>query len=195
MRPATNLFWQQSSSFEPARRVTGAAWLGCTGCLSPGALCLERIGLAAHRVVHGGGLVHDPDVITPAVEEELSALIPLAPLPQRRRLAQSAGCGSLASGPAQWACFDTGFSQHLWSRAALLCGGRSLALGRGLRRFGFHEASSHQHIQRVVMASTAIPPSGPGLIRAALGAVLGWRRSADGRSIDTTQWLHPFEGW
>src|SRR5262249_10186284 len=62
-----------------------------------------------HRVVHGGARYGAPVVVTPAVMENLRALVPLAPLHQPHNLAAIDAVSARLPEVPQVACFDTGF--------------------------------------------------------------------------------------
>jgi len=183
--------WQQSSSFESGQGGDGPL-LGLSAWL-PEALApwLERIGLAAHRVVHGGDWFTTPTLITPRLEEELSALIPLAPLHNAGALAAIRWLRQWRPALPQWACFDTGFHSTLEAAAFTYAVPESWRWA-GLRRFGFH-GLNHQHISEVVMAQQGHPAS-LRLISCHLGAGCSLAAIRDGRSIDTTMGYTPLEG-
>src|SRR5262245_17407273 len=62
-----------------------------------------------HRVVHGGARYAAPTIVTPAVLEDLRALIPLAPLHQPYNLAAIEAVTERLPDVPQVACFDTSF--------------------------------------------------------------------------------------
>lgn len=193
--------WQRDSSFEPSLGGEEPL-LGLDGWL-PEALApwLERIGLAAHRVVHGGDWFTVPTLITPPVEAELRALIPLAPLHNAAALAVVRWLRRWRPDLPQWACFDTGFHSTL-PPAAFTYAIPPSWRAAGLRRFGFH-GLNHQHVSAVVMAQQASPqPDQPKqpvpvplrLISCHLGAGCSLAAIRDGHSIDTTMGYTPLEG-
>src|SRR5262249_39223579 len=69
----------------------------------------SRVLGVGHRVVHGGAKYTGPCVVTPAVLEDLRALIPLAPLHQPYNLAAIEALSERNPGVPQVACFDTSF--------------------------------------------------------------------------------------
>ncbi|MDX1398697.1 MAG: acetate/propionate family kinase, partial [Oceanospirillum sp.] len=68
-----------------------------------------KVTQVGHRIVHGGDLYSEPVVITDEVLENLSKLIPLAPLHQPYNLKLVEVCQDLLPGLPQVACFDTAF--------------------------------------------------------------------------------------
>jgi acetate kinase len=152
---------------------------------------LDRLGLAAHRVVHGGERFTAPTQITAQLEQDLEALVPLAPLHNGSALAVIRWLGGWRPDLPQWACFDTAFHSTLPERAftsAIPAGWRA----GGLRRFGFH-GLNHQHVSETV-ASRRGEGEPLRLISCHLGAGCSLAAIRDGRSIDTTMGFTPLEG-
>ncbi len=178
--------WQEH--FPWARDQDPALTAGLSEALLP---WLDRLALAAHRVVHGGERFTAPSPIDPAVERQLEALIPLAPLHNAPALAVIRWLRRWRPELPQWACFDTAFHSTLPAEAftyALPAAWRQ----RGLRRFGFH-GLNHQHVSEVVAARQA-RPEGLRLISCHLGAGCSLAAIRSGRSIDTTMGFTPLEG-
>lgn len=93
-----------------------------------------------HRVVHGGEQCDCPVEVTPAIEERLRKLAPLAPLHLPHNLSGIAAARELHPGLPQIACFDTAFHRTLPRLATLLPLPRDLREA-GIRRYGFHGLS------------------------------------------------------
>ncbi len=100
----------------------------------------RRVGLVAHRVVHGGNRYFEPVRVDAGVLDDLRGYIPLAPLHQPFAL-EAMGI-LLREYPRlpQVACFDTGFHHSLPDVEKLLPLPWD-AWQRGLRRYGFHGLS------------------------------------------------------
>lgn len=100
----------------------------------------HRVGLVAHRVVHGGNRYFEPVRVDAGVLEDLRSYVPLAPLHQP--FALEAIDILLHEYPRllQVACFDTGFHHTIADVEALLPLPWD-AWQRGLRRYGFHGLS------------------------------------------------------
>ena len=98
---------------------------------------LEAVG---HRIVHGGPDCDCPLVVTPAVENRLRGLIPLAPLHQPHNLAGIAAVRRARPSLPQIACFDTAFHRSLPRLATLTALPREFC-DEGIRRYGFHGLS------------------------------------------------------
>ncbi|MCT0200021.1 acetate kinase [Synechococcus sp. CS-1325] len=183
--------WQEQTNWASGGQSAGPA--GALGGWLPRALApwLDQITLVGHRVVHGGERFVAPTPITPELEGELEALVPLAPLHNGAALAVIRWLGRAFPALPQWACFDTGFHSSLPEAAYTYAIPASWRAG-GLRRFGFH-GLNHQHISEVVMAQQGHPPS-LRLISCHLGAGCSLAAIRDGRSIDTTMGYTPLEG-
>ncbi len=157
-----------------------------------GALDLAPAGLAgaAHRVVHGGADLVAPCRLSPAVEAQIEALVPLAPLHNPAHLAAIRAVRALAPDLPQYASFDTAFhatNPEVARAYALPAAERA----RGLRRYGFHGLSYAALVHRL--------RAGPGgLPRRLLAFHLGNGASAcailDGRSVATTMGWSPADG-
>jgi acetate kinase len=101
-----------------------------------------------HRVVHGGVKYEAPIRLNGDILDELSKLVPLAPLHQPHNLAPIRTILDLAPHIPQVACFDTGFHRSQTHIA------QSFALPRrfteaGVRRYGFHGLSYEYLVSRL----------------------------------------------
>ena len=160
--------------------------------LEPHRSAIRGIG---HRVVHGGERFTAPTRLTPEVEEELQALIPLAPLHNPPALRGMAWAKRWDPSLPQWACFDTAFHHTLPAAARTYALPRELR-DQGFRRFGFH-GLNHQHISQVVAHQWTRQGRDPRklrLISAHLGAGASLSAVKGGVCIDTTMGYTPMEG-
>jgi len=100
----------------------------------------RRVGVVAHRVVHGGSKYFEPVRVDAGVLEDLRGYIPLAPLHQPFAL-EAVGI-LLREYPRlpQVACFDTGF-HHTIPKVEQILPLPYDAWERGVRRYGFHGLS------------------------------------------------------
>ena len=99
-----------------------------------------EIAAVGHRVVHGGEQFLAPVIVDNSVLDDLSKLIPLAPLHQPHNIAGIRALSTLLPNVPQIACFDTAF-HHTQPDVA-----RHFALPRnlteqGIKRYGFHGLS------------------------------------------------------
>jgi acetate kinase len=108
-----------------------------------------------HRVVHGGPRHARPQRVTPALLDELEALVPLAPLHQPHNLAPIRSVLALNPGLPQVACFDTAFHRSVPEIAQAFALPHAL-YDEGVRRYGFH-GLSYEYIASV------LPQQAPGI--------------------------------
>lgn len=152
-----------------------------------------RDGLRAigHRIVHGGLAYAAPVMLTETILEDLSRLIPLAPLHQPHNLAGVDAARRAFPSLPQIACFDTAFHRgHAFVNDAYALP-RAL-YDRGLRRFGFH-GLSYEFIARQL---TVVTPDAADrrTIVAHLGNGASLCALSAGRSVATTMGFSALEG-
>jgi len=146
---------------------------------------------AGHRVVHGGTRYAMPVRITPAVLQELEALVPLAPLHQAHNLTPIKSLTKLRPELLQVACFDTAFhaTQPEVAQAFALPYALSEA---GIKRYGFH-GLSYEYIASVLPEYLGTGADGR-IVIAHLGAGASMCAMRDRRSIATTMGFTALEG-
>jgi acetate kinase len=136
-----------------------------------------------HRVVHGGARFAGPVIVTPAVMDELRALIPLAPLHQPHNLAAIDAVSEKIPGVPQVACFDTSFHRGQPAVAELVPLPREL-VREGIQRYGFH-GLSYEYIASV-LPEVAPEIAAGRVIVAHLGSGASLCAMRDRKSIDST---------
>ncbi len=145
-----------------------------------------------HRIVHGGPVFYEPQLITDEVLQAIAELAPFDPLHLPVELQLIDAFKQQFRDIPQVACFDTAFHHDLPTRAKLFAVPRHLAT-EGVRRYGFHGlsyASVLDDLQRVEGEAAA---NGKVII-AHLGNGVSLAAIRDGRSIDTTMGLTPAAG-
>jgi len=105
-----------------------------------GHLGYATLGIAGHRVVHGGRNYAAPLLIDDDVMTELHRLIPLAPLHEPFALEVISATRRLYPDLPQVACFDTAFHRNNDRLATLFALPREL-IDAGVIRYGFHGLS------------------------------------------------------
>ena len=146
-----------------------------------------------HRVVHGGALHRGPAVVTPALVEDLRALIPLAPLHQPHSLAGIESAADHFPGVPQVACFDTSFHRGRPAVADLVPLPEEIRRASGgIQRYGFH-GLSYEYIAST-LAEAAPEIAGGRVIVAHLGSGASLCALEAGRSVDTTMGFTPLDG-
>jgi acetate kinase len=144
---------------------------------------------AAHRVVHGGAALVQPERITSAVLAGIEACLPLAPLHNPANLTGIRALASLRADLPQYASFDTAFHAtvpEVARRYAL----PDMALDMGLRRYGFHGISYASLVGKLRAAGT-LPRR---LLALHLGNGASLCAVLDGRSVATTMGYSPLSG-
>jgi acetate kinase len=108
----------------------------------------SRVLGVGHRVVHGGATYAGPTIVTPAVLEDLRALVPLAPLHQPHNLAAIEAVRDTLPDVPQVACFDTSFHRGQPAVAELVPLPKAIR-DAGVQRYGFH-GLSYEYIASVL---------------------------------------------
>jgi len=153
-----------------------------------------RIDAVGHRVVHGGSALVGPVRVTAAVERDLLALAPLAPLHQPRAVEGMRALARLRPELPQVACFDTAFHATMPAAATTYALPRAWRDQWGIRRFGFHGLSHAYATARVAALAERVGDPGLRVVCCHLGAGASLCATRGGRSVDTTMGWTPLEG-
>jgi acetate kinase len=183
--------------------IGGDARLGAAPCAAADhaaalGLCLRemRVDLGAlrgvgHRVVHGGAGLRATCLVTPRVEAEIEACVPIAPLHNPANLVAIRAMAGLAPGLPQVAAFDTAFhatNPEVALRYALPPEAEAL----GLRRYGFHGLSYASLVDRLPgLTGRALPAR---LLALHLGNGASACAILDGRSVASSMGYSPLDG-
>jgi acetate kinase len=145
-----------------------------------------------HRLVHGGTVHVEPQLVSSGLIEDLKQLIPLAPDHLPDEIKGLEAVHQLFPGLPQVACFDTAFHRRMpevAQRYAL----PGYLYHEGLRRYGFHGLSYEYILQELAREAGTSAASGK-LIVAHLGNGASMAAIEGGRSLDTTMGLTPTGG-
>ncbi len=146
-----------------------------------------RVLAVGHRVVHGGVRFDRPVRIDDAVEAQIAALQPLAPLHQPHNLAGIRAARAAFPGVPQVACFDTAFHRGMPALNQRFAVPQTLH-DAGIRRYGFHGLSYESICAQL----------GEDAQRRVVVAHLGNGASMcaihQGRSVATTMSFSPLDG-
>jgi acetate kinase len=151
-------------------------------------LKLPRLDAVGHRIVHGGPRHVAPEVVTPALIDDLKKLIPFAPLHMPGGIEGIEAVAARHPKLPQVACFDTAFHRGMPEHAERFPLPREL-WDAGIRRYGFH-GISYEYIMQALGAD--VPRR---LIIAHLGNGASMAAVLDGRPHDTTMGFTPAGGF
>lgn len=150
--------------------------------------------LVVHRIVHGGARLTQPCRIDTAVEKEIEALTPLAPLHQPAALALlRAAREELGPAVAQFAVFDTSFYCNMPVTAKTYALPVFLREKYGVRRYGFH-GIAHESMLESWQGAQPAAVSGARVISLQLGAGCSVTASIGGQPVETSMGFSPLEG-
>lgn len=167
-------------------------------CIEPLLACIkdklvhDPLLAIGHRVVHGGTHYREPQVVTPAVMEELQRLSVYDPehLPAEIELIK--GFAQRYPHLPQVACFDTAFHRDMPRVARLLPIPRRYEQ-LGLRRYGFH-GLSYAFLMKELARVGRKGEAGGRIILAHLGNGVSMAAVKDGKPVDTTMSFTPTSG-
>ncbi len=151
----------------------------------------KRIGVIAHRVVHGGKFYNQPTLITPEVIHHLQELIPLAPLHEPYSIDVINICREIYKDIPQVACFDKSFHRTQSYLAELFPLPLKYA-EEGIIRYGFH-GLSYQYITSKLPHYAAEKSSGR-VIVAHLGNGASLCAMTDLKSVSTSMGFTALDG-
>jgi len=160
--------------------------------------CLEGLGAlgdlsgVGHRVVHGGPVHFDPQLVTAGLLSDLRSAIPLDPAHLPTAIGMIEALALRLPDVPQVACFDTQFHRDLPTSARLLPIPRRYA-DAGIRRFGFH-GLSYASVMEALEREAGGEAARGRVILAHLGAGASMAAVRGGRCIDTTMGLTPSGG-
>jgi len=151
----------------------------------------SRVLGVGHRVVHGGAKYAGPCIVTPAVLDDLRALVPLAPLHQPYNIAAIEAVAAQLPGVPQVACFDTSFHRGQLAVAELVPLPKAIR-DTGVQRYGFH-GLSYEYI------ASALPEVAPAVadgrvIVAHLGSGASLCAMKARKSVDSTLGFTALDG-
>lgn len=146
-----------------------------------------------HRVVHGGILFSQPEVITDEILNMIRDLIPLAPLHNPANIDGIEVARAILPDVPHVAVFDTGFFHSMPPAAALYAVNAEVAATHGVRRYGFH-GTSHEYVSQHVPALLDMPAEAVNQITLHLGNGASAAAIRGGQAIDTSMGMTPLAG-
>ncbi|WP_311523693.1 acetate kinase [uncultured Corynebacterium sp.] len=148
---------------------------------------------AGHRVVHGGMVFSEPELILDPVVDMIRDLIPLAPLHNPANIDGIEVARELLPDIPHVAVFDTGFFRDLPPAAALYAINAEVSERNLIRRYGFH-GTSHEFVSSQVPELIGRDPAHTRQIVLHLGNGASASAVANGRPIDTSMGMTPLAG-
>ena len=146
-----------------------------------------------HRVVHGGRLFSEPQLLNDQIISMIEDLIPLAPLHNPANLDGIRVARKLLPEIPHVAVFDTAFFNHMPPAAALYAINNDVASQYDIRRYGFH-GTSHEFVSQQVPKLLDRDPGHVHQITLHLGNGASAAAIRNGRPIDTSMGLTPLAG-
>jgi len=153
----------------------------------------QDVAAVGHRVAHGGPNFGDPEVVTPAVLQEIEELAFYAPLHNPPAASGIRTAQELFPGVPQVAVFDTAFHHSMPEYAYTYGLPFELCQKLGLRRYGFH-GTSHKYVAERTAGLIGKPIGASRIITCHLGNGSSITAVHNGRSVDTSMGLTPLEG-
>lgn len=155
---------------------------------------LSKVGLVAHRIVHGGVKFKAPILIDEKVENEIERLASLAPLHNPIALRWIRAAKEIWGNTVpQIGVFDTAFYVDLPEVARTYALPHTLVKKHGLRRFGFHGIAHQAMWRRWCELQPEVAASGR-VISFQLGAGCSITAIEQGKPRDTSMGFSPLEG-
>lgn len=154
---------------------------------------IEHIDAIGHRVVHGGERFHEPTLINNDVLEEITVLIPLAPLHNPANIEGIIAARAIAPKVLNFAIFDTAFHQSMPRHAYHYPLPHDLYTIHHVRRYGFH-GTSHHYVAQKASEALGKPLEFLNLITFHIGNGASACAIQNGKSIDTSMGMTPLEG-
>lgn len=159
------------------------------GC-GPKSVDITAVG---HRVVHGGILFSQPEVITDEILGMIKDLIPLAPLHNPANIDGIEVAQKMLPDVPHVAVFDTGFFHDMPPAAALYAINADVAINNGVRRYGFH-GTSHEYVSQHVPELLGLPAEAVNQITLHLGNGASAAAVRGGQAVDTSMGMTPLSG-
>ena len=160
-----------------------------TGAISS----LDEIGAVGHRIVHGGEAFTESTLITDEVIAAVERVSELAPLHNPANLIGIEACQKLMPGVPMAAVFDTAFHQTMPAEAYMYGIPYKYYSQFKVRKYGFH-GTSHSYVSKHAADMLGQPYESLKTIVCHLGNGASVCAVKNGKSVDTSMGLTPFEG-
>jgi len=154
---------------------------------------ITKINAIGHRVVHGGERFHAPTLVDDVLLDEITTLIPLAPLHNPANIRGIQAAQKIAPNVPNFAVFDTAFHQSMPDYAYRYPLPYDLYETYHIRRYGFH-GTSHFYVAQKAALLLKKPLEELNLITFHIGNGVSACAIEKGKSIDTSMGMTPLEG-
>jgi len=154
---------------------------------------ITRIDAIGHRVVHGGERFHEPARIDDDLINEITALIPLAPLHNPANIEGIIAARAISPNVPNFAIFDTAFHQSMPQYAYRYPLPHDWYEHDHVRRYGFH-GTSHHYVATQAAHILKKSLEEINLITLHIGNGVSACAIEKGISIDTSMGMTPLEG-
>jgi len=154
---------------------------------------ITKINAIGHRVVHGGERFHEPALVDDNLIDEITALIPLAPLHNPANIEGIIAARTISVNVPNFAIFDTAFHQSMPAYAYRYPLPQEWYEENHVRRYGFH-GTSHHYVSTQAALILQKPLEELNLITFHIGNGVSACAIEKGVSIDTSMGMTPLEG-
>ncbi|MBQ7667447.1 MAG: acetate kinase [Kiritimatiellae bacterium] len=154
---------------------------------------LSDVQAIGHRVLHGAEKFTESVLVTPAVMDEIRALVPFGPLHMPPNLGGIEACERIFPGVPNVAVFDTAFHSSMPPSAALYAIPEKFHSEFGFRKYGFH-GTSHRFVTLAAAEYLGKKPEETNLVTCHLGNGSSLAAVKGGKVLDTTMGLTPLAG-
>ena len=154
---------------------------------------LDEIGAVGHRIVHGGEIFSEAELVDDRVIRDIADLGELAPLHNPGAVMGIKACIANMPGKPNVVVFDTAFHQTMPKKAYIYGIPYSYYKNYKIRRYGFH-GTSHSYVSKRTYDIAGLEKDNSKVIVCHLGSGASICAVLNGKSVDTSMGLTPLEG-
>ncbi|MBQ0097720.1 MAG: acetate kinase [Oscillospiraceae bacterium] len=155
---------------------------------------LDEVSAIGHRVVQGGALFSDPELVTDEVIKGIESLIPLAPLHNKGHVQAIRGCKEVFGDDVpEVVVFDTAFHSTMPQKAYMYAVPYEYYEKYAVRRYGAH-GTSHRYVAGEMAKLMGKDLKDLKLITCHIGNGSSITAIKNGKVIDTSMGLTPLDG-
>lgn len=155
---------------------------------------LDEVSAIGHRVVQGGALYSDPELVTEDVIKGIESLIPLAPLHNKGHVQAIRGCKEVFGDDVpEVVVFDTAFHSTMPEKAYMYAVPYEYYEKYAVRRYGAH-GTSHRYVSQEMAKVLGKDIKDLKLITCHIGNGSSITAVKNGKVVDTSMGLTPLDG-